>query len=186
MRRCCAQRQNIDSKKWQRRARTVDPDWLHCKMSSASKYSGAILRIVPHYRMTLAILMLPVSIDRGILFYRCLFVCPKLKLKLNIFCFPKIISRGFFFSSTGPRPAVLDVMLCALTSILNIFFETTCPILIEFHRNVPAMVLFRIFLKNLIPSKTPVAVATKLKNVQNLWKSFLSENIRLIGTKFGM
>ena len=60
------------------------------------------------------------------------------------------------FSSTGHRPASLChgplsiVRLCvrlsvhALTFSLNIFFsETTYPILMKFHRNVPTMVLFR-------------------------------------------
>ena len=46
------------------------------------------------------------------------------------------------------RPCV-----CALTFSLNIFSETTYWILMKFHRNVPAMVLFRIFLNNLIPLK---------------------------------
>ena len=50
----------------------------------------------------------------------------------------------------------------ALTFSLNIS-ETTYRILMKFHRNVPAMVFFRTFLKNLIPSKTVVAMATKLK-----------------------
>ena len=41
------------------------------------------------------------------------------------------------------RPSV-----CALTFSLNIFFsETTYQILMKFYRNVPAMVLFRIFEK---------------------------------------
>ena len=61
------------------------------------------------------------------------------------------------FSSTGRRPAslchgLLSVMrLCVrlsvrgLTLSLNIFFsETIYQILMKFHRNVPAMVLFRI------------------------------------------
>ena len=40
----------------------------------------------------------------------------------------------------------------ALTFSLNIFFsETTKPILMKYHRNLTAMVLLRIFLKNLIP-----------------------------------
>ena len=61
------------------------------------------------------------------------------------------------------------VMVCCpswvrvLTFSLNIFFsETTNRILMKFHRNVLDMVLFIIFLKNLIPSKTLVAMATKL------------------------
>ena len=65
------------------------------------------------------------------------------------------------FSSTGHRPASLchsplyvvrpsahvsgRVSVRALTFSLNIFFsETTYWILMKFHKNVPAMVLFRI------------------------------------------
>ena len=60
----------------------------------------------------------------------------------------------------------------ALTFSLNIFFsETTYQILMKFYRNVPAMVLFRIFWKNLILSKTLIAMATKLKKFWKLWKS---------------
>ena len=62
--------------------------------------------------------------------------------------------------------------VCVLTFSLNIFFsETTYRIWMKFHRNVPGMVLFRISWKNLIPSKTLVAMATKLKFFWNLWKS---------------
>ena len=42
-------------------------------------------------------------------------------------------------------PVVHRASVGALTFILNIFFsETTYPILMKFHRNVPAMVLFRL------------------------------------------
>ena len=42
------------------------------------------------------------------------------------------------------RPVVRP-SVCVLTVSLNIFFsETMCRILMKFHRNVPAMVLFRI------------------------------------------
>ena len=59
-----------------------------------------------------------------------------------------------------------------LTFSLNIFFsETTDWILMKFHRNVPAMVLFRISWNNLILSKPVVAMATKLKIIWKLWKS---------------
>ena len=82
------------------------------------------------------------------------------------------------FSSTGRRPASLGLVsvvrpsVRALTFSLNIFFaETTYRILMKFHRNVPTMVLFRISWNNLIPSKTLVAMATKLKIFWNLWKS---------------
>ena len=90
-----------------------------------------------------------------------------------------------FFSSTGCRPASLchgcclscvrppmRLSACALTFSLNIVFsETTYWILMKFHRNVPTMVFFRISWNNLIPSKTLVAIATKLKIFVNLWKS---------------
>ena len=86
----------------------------------------------------------------------------------------------FLFSSTGRRPAslchgplsVVRPSVRALTFSLNIFFaETTYRILMKFHRNVPTMVLFRISWNNLIPSKSLVAMATKLKFFWNLWKS---------------
>ena len=60
------------------------------------------------------------------------------------------------FSSTGHRPASLchgplsvvrpsvDASVHALTFSLNIFSETTYRILMKFHKNFPAMVLFRI------------------------------------------
>ena len=78
--------------------------------------------------------------------------------------------QSWFFSSTGHRPASLCHGLLSvvrpLTFSLNIFFsETTYRILMKFYRNVPAMVLFRISRKNLIPSKTLVAMATKLKKI---------------------
>ena len=86
------------------------------------------------------------------------------------------------FSSTGCRPARLchaplsvvrpsvHASLHALTFYLNIFFsETTYWILMKFHRNVPAMVFFRISWKNLIPSKTLVAMATKHKKRKKNW-----------------
>ena len=63
------------------------------------------------------------------------------------------------------RRASVRASVLVLAFSLNIFFsETTYRILMKFHRNVPAMVLFRISLKNLIPSKTVIAMATKLKN----------------------
>ena len=46
---------------------------------------------------------------------------------------------------------VCRACVCAFTFSLNIFMsETTKPILMKYHRNVPAMVLFRIFLNNFI------------------------------------
>ena len=77
--------------------------------------------------------------------------------------------------------------VCALTFSLNIFCsETTYRILMKFHRNVPGMVLFRISWKNLIPSTTLVAMATKLKIFLKSLKIFLSETIMPRATKFGM
>ena len=101
-----------------------------------------------------------------------------LRLKVCVvFFFPH---KDTVFSSTGRRPAslchgplsVVRPSVRALTFSLNIFFaETTYRILMKFHRNVPTMVLFRISWNNLIPSKTLVAMATKLKIFWNLWKS---------------
>ena len=69
-------------------------------------------------------------------------------------------------------PSCVRPSVRVLTFSLNIFFaETTYRILMKFHRNVPTMVLFRISWNNLIPSKTLVAMATKLKIFWNLWKS---------------
>ena len=41
------------------------------------------------------------------------------------------------------------------------------PIFMALQRNAPVVALFRISRKNLIPSKTSVARATKLKNLEN-------------------
>ena len=83
------------------------------------------------------------------------------------------------FNSTGRRPAslchgplsVVRPSVRALTFSLNIFSEATYRILMKLPRNVPAIVLFRICWKNLIPSKTVVVMATKLKKKWKLWKS---------------
>ena len=123
-------------------------------------------------------------------------VCP---LRLIVLCIVPpdlfvIYYCLFIFSSTGGRPAslchgllsVVRPSIRALTFSLNIFFaETTYRILMKFHRNVTTMVLFRISWNNLIPSKTLVAMATKLKILKSL-KIFLSETIRPRATKFGM
>ena len=74
------------------------------------------------------------------------------------------------------RPSV-PASVCPLTFSLNIFFsETIYRILMKFHRNVPAMVLFRHFLNNLIPSKTLVAMATKLKKIFEIFENLLVRN----------
>ena len=54
----------------------------------------------------------------------------------------------------------------ALTFILNIISETTQQILTKLHRNGADMALFR-----MIPVKPLVAMATKLKSVENLSRS---------------
>ena len=67
--------------------------------------------------------------------------------------------------------ATVHASLCALTFSLNIFSETAHRILMKLHRNVPAMVLFRISWKNfacrntacsfiqLVSTKTPQIIA---------------------------
>ena len=55
----------------------------------------------------------------------------------------------------------------------------------KFHRNVPAMVLFRIYGKNLIPSKTGCH-GNEIEKKMKTSKIFLSETIRVRATKFGM
>ena len=109
-----------------------------------------------------------------------------------------LCEQGFFLAplAIGQRAYVIvccaSVRACvrpsirALTFSLNIFSETTCRILMKFHGNVPAMVLFRIFLKNLIPSKTVVAMATKLKKILKTLKIFLSGTVRVRASKFGI
>ena len=90
-----------------------------------------------------------------------------------------VLARPGFFSSTGRRLMSWSVVRRAsvLALTLNIFFsETTYRILMKFHRNVPAMVLFRISWKNLIPSKTVVAMATKLKKKNENFENLLVRN----------
>ena len=86
----------------------------------------------------------------------------------------------------------VSVCLCvcpsvsALTFSLNIFFsETTYRISMKFHRIVPAMVLFRIFLKS-DSFKHSGCCGNKTKKFLKSLKIFLSETIRLRATKFGM
>ena len=100
--------------------------------------------------------------------------------------YPLLMTIGSIFSS---RPASLchgPLSICVLTFSFNIFSETTYWILMKFHRNVPALVLFRIPCKNLIPLNTLVAMSTKLRNFLKSLKIFLSETVRLRATKFGM
>ena len=76
----------------------------------------------------------------------------KVKFPVHFNQFGSLLSILVVFSSTGRRPAslchgllsVVRPSVRALTFSLNIFSETTNQILMKFHRNVPAMVLFRI------------------------------------------
>ena len=109
----------------------------------------------------------------------------KERLVTRIFFFFFIVLKTFFLAPLAVGQRAYVMVRCpscvrpsvrrsvrALTFSLNIFFaETTYRILMKFHRNVPTMVLFRISWNNLIPSKTLVAMATKLKIFWNLWKS---------------
>ena len=79
------------------------------------------------------------------------------------------------FSSTGRRQAGLcygPVSSCVRQTVRastftsnTMFSETTHPILMKFHRNDPAIVLFKTPWNNLMSSKALVTMAKKLKNV---------------------
>ena len=85
---------------------------------------------------------------------------------------PYVMARCPSCVCASVRPSVR-----ALTFSLNIFFsETAYRILMKFHRNVPGMVLFRIFCKNLIPSKNLVAMATKLNFFFEISENLLVRN----------
>ena len=85
------------------------------------------------------------------------------------------------------RLSVVCPSICVLTFSLNIFFsETTYRILMKFHRNVPAMVLFRIYWKNLILLKNCGCHGNKTEKKMKTLKIFLSETMRPRATKFGM
>ena len=74
----------------------------------------------------------------------------KVYTSLNLIVLPKIVASKA--SELMSWSVVRRACVRALTYNLNIFFsETTELILMQYHRNVPAMVLFRIFRKNLIP-----------------------------------
>ena len=86
---------------------------------------------------------------------------------MNVF---HVSASGAIQGHHGPlvkngRPAV-----CALTFSLNIFFsESTYRILMKFHRNVPAMVLFRISWKKFDSIKNCGCHGNKTeKNFENL------------------
>ena len=64
------------------------------------------------------------------------------------------------------------------TISLNIFYcQTAGPIWTKLGRNVPKKVLFEICSQNLIPSKTLVAMATKLNFLSNSLKIFSSATV---------
>ena len=54
-----------------------------------------------------------------------------------------------------------------------LFSETAYPILMKFRRNVPAMVLFKICWKNLIPLKAVFSMATKLKKKIQIFENLI-------------
>ena len=92
---------------------------------------------------------------------------------------PLALGQRAYFIICCPL-SVVRVSVRALTFSLNIFLsETAYRILMKFHRNFPAMVLFRISSKNLTPSKTLVAVATKLNFFFKSLKIFLSQGLEL-------
>ena len=82
-----------------------------------------------------------------------------------VFLAPLVVGHWAYVMAHCPSCVRSSVHM--LTFISNIFSEITYPILMKFHRKIPALVLFRIPLKNLVPSKL-VAMATKLKIFQNL------------------
>ena len=74
----------------------------------------------------------------------------KVYTSLNMIVHPMIVApkAGELMSWSVVRRACVCASVRALTFSLNFFFsETTYPILMKYHRNVHAMVLFRIFLK---------------------------------------
>ena len=99
----------------------------------------------------------------------------RLRVNFNIHVHIRLCVNTMFLAplAVGQRayvmvccPSCVRASVRPLTFSLNIFFsETTYRILMKFLRNFPAMVLFRIFRKNLIPSKTVVVMATKLKKI---------------------
>ena len=83
-------------------------------------------------------------------------------------------------STTCSRGAFSVVMCPSSTISLNIFSSQTAgPIWTKLGRNVPWEVLFKSCSQNLIPSKTLVAMATKLNFLSNSSKIF-SETAGLI------
>ena len=107
----------------------------------------------------------------------------RIKLAKIVFLAPLAVDQQAYVMARCPS-CIVSPSVSALTFSLNIFFsETTYRILMKFQRNVPAIVLSRTSSKNLIPSKTLVAMATELKNFLKSLKIFLSETIRLRAAK---
>ena len=111
---------------------------------------------------------------------------------MTLYIIIKILKMNIIFSSTGRRPAslchgplsVVRPSVRALTFSLNIFFsETTYRILMKFHRNVPALVLF---LKEFDSVKNCGCHGNKTEKNSKTLKIFLSKTIRVRATKFGM
>ena len=98
-----------------------------------------------------------------------------------------LLVAGQFFSS--PEHKVLRVSYCdrplsvarRLLSIvhrlstipLNIFSYTAGPILMKLGRDVPCVKLYKNCSKNLIPSITLVAMATKRKKINKIFENLL-------------
>ena len=113
----------------------------------------------------------------------------------NYFC--RSLNAKFLFLAPLAIGQQAYVMVCcpsgvrasvrALTFSLNSFFsETTYRILMKFHRNVPAMGLFRIFFKKFDSVKNCGCHGNKTEKNLKTSKIFLSETITVRATKFGM
>ena len=98
-------------------------------------------------------------------------------------CFPTYMALIFYYSypiwhlflahlrTTCSRGAFRVVRCPSSTISLNIFSQTAGPIWTKLGRNGPWEVLFKTCSQNLIPSKTLVAIATKLNFLSDSLKS---------------
>ena len=105
----------------------------------------------------------------------------------TIFCFVATVCAVWSLIHMlllGPE-CLLCFCLCVIFYVKNLLRKYPSNFE-EISQNDPAMVLFRISWKNLIPSKTVIAMAAKLKKYWKSLKIFLSETIKPRATKFGM
>ena len=106
--------------------------------------------------------------------------------RLSIRCINRCYVTVIFIA-TGQQAYVMalctscDSVHLSVHATHILFSETSHPIFKKLHRNDPVLVLFEIPLGNFIPSKSLVAMATKLS-----LKIFLSETIRPRATEYGM